>query len=263
MKIAVVSLDQKWEDKEYNLQRCRDFVQKAKEKNADLIIFPEMTLTGFSMNIDKTAEDPDNSDTVSKFKELAKEYDINIVFGVVFKSQSVKATNNLIMINPKGDLQVNYAKIHPFTYAGEDKFFEGGNILGLAKLNDLNIGFAICYDLRFPEMFAAMSKNIDLIIIIANWPAKRVDHWNALLKARAIENQCYIIGTNRIGIDGTNLEYAKSSRVINANGVDLKPIHSEAIEFDIYELDKASLNNFRVGFPTIRDKQTKLYKSIL
>lgn len=262
MKIAIVSLDQKWEDKEYNLRRCVEFITKAKEQEADLIIFPEMTLTGFSMNIDKTAEYPNNSDTVSKFKELAKEFTINIVFGVVFRSQSGKATNNLIMMDRKGEIQVNYAKIHPFTYAGEDEFFEGGNTLGLTKLNNFSIGFAICYDLRFPEMFAAMSKNTDLIIIIANWPAKRIDHWNALLKARAIENQCYIAGVNRTGTDGNNLKYINSSRIIDANGVDSNPLDSET-ELTIYELNKFSLNNFRAGFPTLQDKQTKLYKSLL
>lgn len=261
MRIALVSLDQAWENKGENIQVCRYFVQKAKVQGAELVIFPEMTLTAFSMNTNNTAEERATSATVKLFKDLAKENQISIVFGVVFQDGD-KATNNAIMVDGNGDIKGCYNKIHPFTFAGEDKVFRGGNEICVIKLEPMSLGLTICYDLRFPEIYSALANQCDLIINIANWPARRVNHWNVLLKARAIENQLFIVGVNRIGIDGKGLEYVKSSQVLNADGESLRPIMSED-NFDIFDIDPEFTGKFKKIFSTSQDRKPALYQSIL
>lgn len=261
MRVVLVSLNQVWENKGDNFQACRSFIQKAKAQGAELVLFPEMTLTAFSMNAGDTAEDRVASATVGLFKELAKEFQIAIVFGVVFRDGD-KATNNAILVDANGTVLGSYSKIHPFSFAGEDRVFNGGNEICVAKLKSMTIGITICYDLRFPEIYSALGKQCDLIINIANWPAQRVDHWNTLLKARAIENQLFMVGVNRTGVDGKGHAYTRSSQVINPNGESLSPAMTDE-EMDIFDIELAYINRFRQTFSTTQDRKPALYKSIL
>lgn len=261
MRVALVSLNQAWENKSDNFQACRSFVQRAKAQGVELVIFPEMTLTAYSMNTVDTAEDLATSPTGELFKKLAQELQIAIVFGVVFWDGD-KATNNALIVDSAGTIKGRYSKIHPFTFAGEDKVFNGGNEICIIKLEPMTIGLTICYDLRFPELYSALGKQCDLIINIANWPARRVDHWNALLKARAIENQLFIVGVNRTGTDGKGLEYVKSSQAINPNGELLSSVLSED-ELDIFDIDPEVISKFKQTFSTTQDRKPALYKSIL
>lgn len=261
MRVALVSLNQVWENKDLNIKACRSCIQKAKGRDAELVVFPEMTLTSFSMNTIATAEDRATSDTVTLFQKLATEFQIAIVFGVVFRDGD-KATNNALMVDSAGVIKGSYSKIHPFSFAGEDKVFNGGAEICVAKLEQMTIGLTICYDLRFPEIYSALGKQCETIINIANWPARRIDHWNSLLKARAIENQIYIVGVNRTGIDGKGLEYVKSSQVINPNGALLSPVTTEE-ELDIFDIDPEFIGKFKQTFSTTQDRKPTLYKSIL
>ena len=261
MIIALASLNQVWENKVANLLNCEELVHKAKSHNAELIIFPEMTLTGFSMNTSETAENVDNSRTVKSFEELARKNNIAIVFGMVF-SQFPKASNNAIFIGKSGEILGAYQKIHPFSFSGEDKYFIAGKAISKLDFDSCNIGLTICYDLRFPELYSALSTNCDLIINIANWPSKRLNHWNTLLKARAIENQIYIAGVNRIGKDMSGNEYTQSSIVIDPNGEIMAPIYSEA-ELDIINVDIGFKEDFKQSFSTTQDRNPEFYKSIL
>ena len=261
MRVALVSLNQAWENKDINIKACRSFIQRAKEQNVDLVIFPEMTLTSFSMNTKITAEEGASSETVSLFQKFATEFKIATVFGVVFRD-SDKATNNALLIDRTGIVLGGYSKIHPFTFAGEDKVFNGGSEISYLKLGSMTIGLTICYDLRFPEIYSALAKHCDLIINIANWPAKRLDHWNALLKARAIESQIFMVGVNRTGSDGNGLEYIKSSQIINPNGELLSSVISED-EIDIFDIDPEYISKFKQKFSTTQDRKPALYKSVL
>lgn len=261
MRVALISLNQAWENKDLNIKTCRSFIQRAKEQNADLVIFPEMTLTSFSMNTKVTAEYRASSNTVLLFQDLASEFQIAIVFGVVFHDGD-RATNNTLLIDSTAIIRGAYSKIHPFTFAGEDKVFNGGSRISYAKLDSMTVGLTICYDLRFPEIYSALGKHCDLIINIANWPAKRIDHWNTLLKARAIEHQLFIVGVNRTGTDGNGLEYIKSSQVINPNGELLSPVISED-EIDIFDIDPEYISKFKQMFSTTQDRKPAFYKSIL
>jgi len=251
MKIATVSLNQIWEDKTENLLLCEEYIKEASLQDVDLIVFPEMTLTGFTNNI-KLAEDFENSFTIKEFQKLAKENNIAIIFGIILKGKN-KAKNSCIFVDKKGEVLGIYTKIHPFSFANEDKYFEAGDKIVKIDFENVKIGLSICYDLRFSNLYSLMD-DCELIVNIANWPAKRIEHWNTLLKARAIENQTYIIGVNRIGVDGNNLEYVESSKIFNANGeeIEYKKIDEE---MKIYEIDLDWNKKFKESFNTIRDKR--------
>jgi len=260
MKIATVSLNQLWENKKANLLNCKKYIENASFESVDLIVFPEMTLTGFSTNIEETMENLEKSETVYNFIELAISYNIAILFGVVIKDGN-KALNQTIFIDNKGEILGRYSKVHPFSFAGEDKYFNAGNNLTIVNFMNHKIGLTICYDLRFPELYSAYAKECDTIVTIANWPQKRVAHWNTLLKARAIENQLFIVGVNRIGIDGNNLEYQESSNLFNANG-DI--VESEVFEeMKIFEIEKSFTKEFKTQFNTTNDRKIEFYKEII
>lgn len=220
-----------------------------------------MTLTGFTLNTELSAENPDQSPSLLGLSALAKQNKIALVAGMVMSSAD-KAENTLIAFSDDGVEQARYVKIHPFSFAGEDRFFKPGNKLAKMKMCEFTLGFSICYDLRFPELYSALAKDCDVLVNIANWPKRRVMHWRALLKARSIENQTFVIGVNRIGVDGNGLEYERSSMVVNANGEFIKPILTEG-EMDIYEISREELLNFRQGFSTRQDRLPDLYRALI
>lgn len=261
MRVALVSLDQIWEDKEANRISCKDYIEKAASLNVDLIVFPEMTLTGFSMNTQLIREKRDQSLTLDFFSNLAKQRGIAVAFGVVFEKQE-KATNNLIVLDKKGNLLSSYEKIHPFSFSGENNFYLGGDEIVTCTIDEATVGLTICYDLRFPEIFQALSKTCNVIITIANWPEKRILHWNTLLQARSIENQSFIIGVNRIGLDGNNHRYVRSSSVFDPTGDKLEPTHSYE-DMETFNISLENVLSTRESFPVKQDRKIQFYKSIL
>lgn len=261
MRVALVSLDQEWENKYENFIRCKSFIQRSKLESADLVIFPEMTLTGFSMSISNTSEDFLKSETINWFKSLATEFCVAILFGVVL-SKGDKASNNAVLIDATGQMVAIYSKIHLFSFAGENKVFSQGNEVVAVSMGPVTLGLTICYDLRFPELYGALAKKCNLIVNIANWPANRSSQWKALLKARAIENQVFVVGVNRTGIDGNGLVYEKDSQVYGPNGKLLNPIVSE-FELDIFDVDQSAVDKFKQEFSTGQDRRPQLYKLIL
>lgn len=261
MKAALVSLDQKWEDKGHNLSRVGDIVGRAKALGADVVIFPEMTLTGFTMNTSLSAEDPSASPSREAFRDLARQHGLAVIAGVVMRN-GARAFNTLVAFSPADGTEVEYAKIHPFSFSGEDKYFDRGASLATIRIGDLRVGLTICYDLRFPELYTALARDCEVLVNIANWPRRRAAHWNVLLRARAIENQVYMVGVNRTGTDGNGLEYERSSGVIDANGEALRPLATEG-EIDLFELTAAALRDFRSAFSTRHDRVPETYRSLI
>ena len=259
MKVALISFNPFWEDKANNRLKIENLLPFIAHQEVDFAIFPEMTLTGFTMNVHAHAEHCADSPSIRFFSECALKYGIYISFGVVLTYED-KATNNLLTLSPKGELLANYAKIHPFSYAGEDAYYVGGTDLISTYINGVEVGMSICYDLRFPEIFQALSRSSKIIINIASWPARRVMHWNTLLQARAIENQVFFIGVNRTGIDGDGLEYQKSSAVFSPEGM-LLPTQEISPEIELVELDIAQVDAYRTSFPVKNDRRTELYRS--
>ena len=260
MKVALVSLNPKWEDKSHNSSLCEKKVNVALESSCDLIVFPEMTLTGFTMNINSIAENQENSPSLQLFQSLAKK-GIYIIFGLALTLEG-RATNNLIMLSPEGAVLANYAKVHPFSCSEEDKYYVGGEKLGIAPLGDIQFGFSICYDLRFPELYQGLSKTASVIVNIANWPESRINHWYTLIRARAIENQVYMIGVNRVGLDDNDLFYTESSLVIDPRGKEVLLSRIDG-NMDVFELDPGRVELARKEFPVKVDRKIGFYKQIL
>ena len=262
MKVALVSLNQSWENKAENKQKVGETLALIAEHctNTDLVVYPEMTLTGFTMESQKVKEEELSSETITFFKEQAQKYKVSIAFGVVF-SKGEKATNNLVVVSEQGVL-ATYAKIHPFSYAGENDYYQAGDELKMLTIGGATIGLTICYDLRFPELYQAYSKDCSVILNIANWPEQRVSQWRALNKARAIENQVFMIAVNRIGTDGKGLQYVFSSHIVSPYGEELKGT-SLSEEVVVYDLNLEEVAQYRAEFPVKNDRKITLYKEIL
>jgi len=259
MIIATVSLLQIWENKNKNLLLIEEYINEASHQNVDVIIFPEMTLTGFSTNIELISENENTSNTIYKLKQFAIKFNIAIVFGMVIDDNE-KSLNQCLFMDKDGEILGKYSKIHPFSFSGEEKYFNSGTKLQIVDFLNVKIGLTICYDLRFPELYSSLAKSSDIIINIANWPKVRIDHWNTLLKSRAIENQLFIIGVNRTGI-GNNLQYEESSNVFNSNGELLN--YSTFNDMKIYMIDKDFTKKFKNIFNTTNDRKIELYKELM
>jgi omega-amidase len=259
MRIGLASLDQAWEDKARNLARCEELARESASHGCSLVVFPEMTLTGYSMNTNATAEPAESSESLQRFGALAKATGVHLVFGATLtNSGASRPVNALCHADPSGDARVVYEKIHLFTFASEHESFEPGSRTGVVETPESRIAASICYDLRFPELYAAVANQSDGAVCIASWPNGRVAHWRALLVARAIENQMYMIGVNRIGRDGNGLQYDKSSVVIDPTGSLLEPVHG-SVELDVYDVNFEATRRYRQQFPTVRDKRPATY----
>jgi omega-amidase len=223
MKLNLIQYSPEWEDK----SKSRDKINKLLNdtcKNS-LLIFPEMTLTGFTMDPSSNAESL-KGDSFSFFSEIAVKYNSGVLAGIIESSKD-KYYNSLLYINRKGVLKAVYRKIHPFTYSTEDKFYSAGTERVIAEIEEWKTGLSICYDLRFPELYRAYGKErTSLIVDVANWPVARIEHWRTLLKARAIENQCYVAGVNRTGCD-PKLQYNGYSTVFDPMGKEMITLYDE------------------------------------
>lgn len=258
MKVALCQINIKFEDKEYNKNKIIKKVIEAKSNKADLCLFPEMTLTGFSMNVELIGEK--DNDTIDFFRKVCIDNNINVGFGWVKKVRS-SGENHFTIINNHGEIILDYIKIHPFSFSNEDKYYLSGEEIVKCSVNNTNITSFICYDLRFPEIFQCISNDVDIIIIIANWPQSRSEHWKTLLKARAIENQVYIIGVNCVGtIDG--LYYSGDSCIINPNGQVIDSIENvEGIIYGVIDLNE--IIALRKSFPVKSDRKNQLYNQFM
>lgn len=251
MKIALAQINIIFEDKHSNYVTVEEFVSQARENEADFIIFPELTCTGFTMNVQEYGEK--DQETLSFMKSLSKKYQIKICFGqAVYRNNHYY--NNLMIIDGDEEL-LSYDKIHPFQY--EAKYYDKGKNISRCFIKQIPVSAFICYDLRFPEIFQYASKMSDIIIVIASWPDIRDDHWLALLKARAIENQCYIIGVNRVGQDVNN-SYLGHSVVYNSDGEMISSLSDE--EENIYiEINRKDIKDAIENFNTKQDRRNSLY----
>lgn len=249
MKIQLCQTNIIWENKELNLKKAEKIIENSQ---CDMLLFPEMSFTGFSNNTSVTGES--DSFTVNKLKDFSLKYNKTLGFGWVYKA-SEKAENHYTFVS-NGNVLADYAKIHPFSYGGEDEFFVGGNDLTVFEYKGFKFAPLICYDLRFPEIFQAVSKKADIITVAANWPASRSEHWKTLLKARAIENMCYIVAVNCVGAIG-GLDYSGDSCVITPNG-DVIDMLSGAEGSVICDINN-DVADYRKKFPTKDDRKVQLY----
>ena len=248
MKIALVQYSPAWEDKVSNKQKILSMINKV--EGVDLFIFPEMTLTGFTMK-SKEMSETIQGDSFRFFSSIAKEKSANIFAGIIERRNN-HIYNTLIHVKPDGNLLKLYRKIHPFSYSSENEHYNAGTKPAYTKIKNWKIGLTICYDLRFPELYRKYGKKrAHLIVNIANWPDTRIEHWRTLLKARAIENQCFVAGVNRVGKD-PKLNYIGFSSVFDPMGKELAAVENDE-KVIVIELDKNYVNEVREKFPFLDD----------
>ncbi|MCX8057272.1 MAG: carbon-nitrogen family hydrolase [Ignavibacteria bacterium] len=251
MKLALVQYNPEWENKLVNQKKITGLINSLFEP-ADMFIFPEMTLTGFSMN-GQLAEifDKSKSETLDYFSNLSEQFSTNIIAGFIEKDED-KFYNTLFVIDRKGDVIGKYRKIHLFSFAGEEKTYQAGSKVEIVEIEGIKIGLSICYDLRFPELFRIYGKNrVELIVNIANWPEKRVEHFVHLLRARAIENQCFVVGVNRVGW-GKKDFYDGRSSIFDPMGQELVSVVNEE-KIILAEINLNLVEETRRKFPFLND----------
>lgn len=254
MKIAQVQLDIKWHDKQANLAKAAKYIERAASDGCELVVLPEMFNSGYSMDTAVTLEQ-NAGETSRQLCDLAKRLQIAIVAGLCEFNTNNEAENIAIFIDSNGTIVSRYVKNYPFTLAGENQHYRTGNEQSVFKLGDYNASLFICYDLRFPELFRAVAKQVDVVFVIASWPQARQNHWEILLQARAIENQCYVVGVNRIGADGNKLNYTGGSHVFDPLGEDLSR-GGEHDEYLVTQVDLKLSNETRKAFPFLNDMKS-------
>lgn len=244
-----LNLDIKWKNKTENFKQIE---KSLKNVNADLILLPEMFSTGFYM---KPAEIADrNEETLTWMKKFAFERK-TAVCGSASIYEDEKYLNRFYFVEPNGNYSY-YDKRHLFSYSGEDKKYNPGKERVIVQYKGWRILLQVCYDLRFP-VFSRNKEDYDVILYVANWPKSRIDAWQTLLKARAIENQAYVFGLNRIGVDGNNLEYPESSYCFFGDGTEVSATSNNLVSATL-KMEK--LEHFRTKFPFLSDRDEFLLK---
>lgn len=256
MRVALCQFAIAYEKKEENTRRAINFMEQARSAGADLVLFPEMSLTGFSMNIMFTGEK--DRESVQVMCAAAERIGIAVGFGWTALT-GTRGENHYTVINAQGEILSDYVKMHPFSYSGEDRYFEKGNAPAHFTLDGISFSNFICYDLRFPEIFQCVSGRAHVIIVAADWPAGRSEHWKCLLRARAIENQCYILGVNTVG-NQNGLYYSGDSCVVLPDGTVAEQLSDEEglIFYDLVD----DVEKFRRGFPMKQDRRVDLYAEL-
>lgn len=248
LKITIFQAYLFWENVEKNLQNLGLRLSNLKEKT-DLILLPEMFNTGFTTNVEKCAERMDGV-TMHWMFEMAKRFDC-VVAGSLIIEEDHKYYNRFIWMSPDGSF-VHYDKRHLFALTKEDKVFTPGHSRMMLRLKGWKICPMICYDLRFPVWSRNQTEGYDLLVYTASWPDRRSAHWRALIPARAIENQAYVIGVNRVGHDGNEVYYSGGSMCISPLG-DVVYYRPEDEDLYTFTLQPKDLEKAREDFPFLKD----------
>jgi len=248
IKISIIQSDLVWENRDENLRNFSNKINQIEEQ-VDLIVLPEMFTTGFSMQSNKYAE-PMNGVSVNWMQEKAKEKQCNIV-GSLIIVENEKYYNRLIWMKANGKFQY-YDKRHLFRMSGEHEHFTSGNERLIVEFKGWKFLLITCYDLRFP-VWCRNAKDYDTMICVANWPEVRKMAWTTLLQARAIENQTYTIGVNRIGKDNRNTKFSGNSAVFDPKGIVMTKSIENKEFVETLELSLSNLKDFRRSFPTDLD----------
>jgi predicted amidohydrolase len=252
MRVAVVQHDIAWEQRDANFAHLAPTVAQAAAGGARLVVLTEMFATGFSMASDRIAE-PVDGPSAHFLREQAQRNDVWMCASIATRSDaSRKPTNRLVLVAPDGTTH-HYDKIHPFSYGGEHERYDAGSTFLTVLVEGVRTSFFVCYDLRFADEFWAVAPATDCYIVVANWPEARRAHWRSLLVARAIENQAYVIGANRVG-DGKGIAYSGDSMIVDPLGeVLVTASRTETVCSAV--IDAAVVEKVRAEFPFLRDRR--------
>jgi predicted amidohydrolase len=249
LKLQLIEFDIEWENKQANIQELNQILSTTSQ--VDIIVLPEMFTTGFSMDASKLAETM-NGPTVRWMKGMSAEKQSAICGSLIIESEG-SIFNRFVFATPEGELAC-YDKRHLFSFAGEDQSFTKGSERKLIEYRGWRIMPQICYDLRFP-VWSRNDLQIDLLLYVANWPEMRIAAWDALLKARAIENLCYVAAVNRLGKDGNDLPYIGHSTIIGPDGFEIGNADTP------HTISHQRLHDFRERFQFLKDKDDFIISS--
>jgi len=238
-----------WESPEANFESVNQLLKTTDIEPESLIVLPEMFATGFSMNVDRIADNPLIKPYLAA---LALEHQSWIIAGYVTHSPDGRGSNQALIYSPAGTQVGSYDKIHPFSFGGEDKVYAPGKTVHVFEVGDFRICPFVCYDLRFPEIFrTATQMGANTFVVIANWPSPRTAHWTALLRARAIENQAFVVGVNRTGKD-PKVSYSGQSVVFSPLGEIISEQDESTSTLEAI-LEFSQLEEWRKKFPALQD----------
>jgi predicted amidohydrolase len=251
MKFALIQQDTEWNDPEANFAALAPQIKKAASHGAHFVVLTEMFSTGFVVD-DSSIGEAVGGPSSEFLSKMAAQHNIYIAGSCPEISHDDPRPHNTLVLAAPDGTQHRYHKIHPFTYGGEPKYFRPGSNTVTVTIGGLRITMFVCYDLRFADEFWNTAANTDLYIIPANWPDSRREHWITLLRARAIENQAYVIGCNRVGVGG-RLSYSGDSRIIDPLGTVLAA--GDNTESIIYaDVDADNVAQVRAEFPFMQDR---------
>jgi predicted amidohydrolase len=253
VRVAAVQHDIIWEDASATRKVVEPMIASAASAGARLICLSEMYATGFSMRPERIAED-EGGPNEQFLRDQARQHRAWLIASIAQWGSDGRARNNAVIAAPDGDVY-RYAKIHPFGYAGEHEHYTAGTEFLTVDIDGLRVSAFICYDLRFADEFWVRAQDTDLYVLPANWPSPRREHWRTLLRARAIENQAYVLAVNRVGTV-RDLEYTGDSAIIDPLGRTL----AEASLLPgvlVADVDAAEVARVRAEFPFLADRRSR------
>ena len=253
MQVVCCQVDSVWQDKPASHARVTDLLDQAAPQPGALVVLPEYFATSFSLDV-ATITEGDGRESETFLAQTAQRLGVYLVGGVVNNGSGhpPRGRNELVALDPAGKLLARYCKLHPFSFGGEPEHYESGDQITTFAWQSMTVAPFICYDLRFPEAFRhAVRRGVHLFVVIANWPAARREHWMALARARAIENQAYVVAVNRCGAD-PNYQYAGDSRIIDPRGEVLADAGDRQCVVSA-EVDPIALADYRKEFPALAD----------
>lgn len=261
MIVAGYQMDIVWEDPQANFEKVRAATKSllaTTDPSPDLLVLPEMFATGFSMDAGKVAAWA--PETRAFLSDLAKSHSMAVLAGFAEDGGTLPA-NACGLFDAEGREILHYRKLHPFSLAKEDRFYEPGSTVGTGEIGGVRVTPFICYDLRFPEPFRPAAEGTDLFCVVANWPTKRREAWSTLLRARAIENQAYVLGINRVG-DASGEPHAGDSVLVDPMGEVLAelPAFSEGWVYGSVVPREVEKTRRKLGF--LKDRKPDLYRRI-
>jgi predicted amidohydrolase len=261
MKVAVAQISCSLGDPDANLSKVHDFSGRAKQSGAELILFPEMTDTGYSMPVIQKHANHWNTGFVTGLQKVASQLGLAIVSGVSERDGS-SIYNSQVLVDAKGDIVARYRKTHLYAVApvGEQTCFAPGNTLASFLLSDLRFGFSICYDLRFPELYRklATEQNVGAFLMSSAWPFPRDEHFRVLNQARAIENQSYVMASNRVGKDD-GLWFCGNSAIIDPRGVVIAAASADREELVHADVSQELVQSVRRRMQSLGRRRQELY----
>lgn len=257
MNVVALQFDIAWENKPANFEKVSRLLTEATPEKNSVVALPEMFATGFSMNAENIAESY-GGETERFLSKAAKQFGIFLVGGAAMRGRDGRVRNKALVFSPAGELLAFYAKMRPFTPGGESAHYTAGEQPIAFHTGDCRVSPFVCYDLRFPELFrqSAAQHQPELFVVIANWPDKRIAHWRRLLQARAIENQAYVLGANRVGQD-PYYTYTGHSLILDFNGEVVRDAGENEGSIQAH-VDLETLRKYREGLPFLQDMYSAL-----